>query len=190
MSMLQTSATLFNRHDYQEMPDGPPYFQVIDGELVMSPSPNTQHQIVAGRIYLLLGNFLVKHPLGDVFIAPLDVHLGDINIYQPDVFFVSNQRSHLITDQGIEGAPDLVVETLSPGTARYDKGSKRKNYASFGVTEYWLVDPVTRTIEVYALEKNAEVPTATHGVKDTFESVTLPGLRVKVSALFKSPIRK
>jgi len=83
--MLQASAPLINRHDYQEMPEGPPYFQVIEGDLVMSPSPNTSHQNIAGSVYRLIGNYVEKEQLGDLFIAPLDVFLGDINVYQPDV---------------------------------------------------------------------------------------------------------
>src|SRR5882724_3696439 len=85
--MLQTSVPLVNRHDYEEMPLGPPYFQVLEGDLVMSPSPNTFHQTIARRIVVLIDNFLKPHPLGEVFMAPLDVFLGDINVYQPDVFF-------------------------------------------------------------------------------------------------------
>jgi Uma2 family endonuclease len=188
--MLQTSAPLITRHDYQDMPEGSPYFQVIEGDLIMSPSPNTSHQIIARRIVVLIDTFLEKHPLGEVFMAPLDVFLGDVNVYQPDVFFVSERRRSIITEHGIEGAPDLVVETLSPATARYDKGSKRKIYARFGVKEFWLVDPDTRTIQVYLLAKNAETPVATHGEKATFESSVLPGLRVKTAAIFKSSLPK
>jgi len=155
----------------------------------MSPSPKTYHQMIIGRIYSLIGQFLEKHPLGEVFLAPLDVYLGDINVYQPDVFFVSNRQRSIITEQGIEGAPDLVVEVLSTATARYDKGSKRKIYARFGVRELWLVDPETRTIQVYLPAKDAETPLATHGEKAVFESALLPGLRVKTVAIFKSPVR-
>src|SRR5271165_3501072 len=116
--MLQTSVPLITRRDYEDMPQGPPYFQVIEGDLVMSPSPNTFHQTIALNVAELIRHHLKKHPLGEVFVAPLDVFLGDTNVYQPDVFFVSNQRRGIITEQGIEGAPDLVVETLSPATAR------------------------------------------------------------------------
>jgi Uma2 family endonuclease len=171
------------------MPDGPPYYQVVEGDLVMSPSPNTFHQDIAGNIYRLIGNFLEKNPMGRVFIAPLDVYLGDINVYQPDVFFVSNQRQSIITEQGIEGAPDLVVETLSPATARLDKGSKRKVYARFGVQEFWLVDPQTRTVQVYLLSKDAETPIATHDDKAVFGSSLLPSLQIETAAIFKTPLR-
>jgi len=188
--MLQTSALLITRHDYQDMPDGPPYYQVIEGDLVMSPSPNTFHQTIALRIGSVIHQYLEKNPIGEVFVAPLDVFLGDINVFQPDVLFVSDRRRSIITEKGIEGAPDLVVETLSPSTARYDKGSKRKIYARFGVQEFWLVDPETRTIQVYLLAKNAEKPIATHGEKAAFESSVLPGLKFKAAAIFKSPLRK
>ncbi|MDB6021584.1 MAG: hypothetical protein JWQ04_1441 [Pedosphaera sp.] len=188
--MLHTSVPLINRHDYQEMPEGPPYYQVIEGDLLMSPSPNIFHQDIAGTIYRLVGNFLEKTPVGRVFIAPADVFLGDINVYQPDVLFVSNQRCSIITENGIEGAPDLVVEILSPSTAHLDKGSKRKVYARSGVLEFWLVDLQTRTIQVYLLSKDAETPIATHGEKATFESSLLPGLRFKTAAIFKTPSRK
>jgi Uma2 family endonuclease len=184
--MPQTSAPLVNRHDYQEMPEGPPYFQVIEGDLVMSPSPNTTHQTIIGRIYLAIANFLEKNPLGEVFVSPLDVFLGDTNVYQPDVLFVSNRRRSIIAEKGIEGAPDLVVEALSPATAHFDRGSKRKVYARYGVREFWLVDPDTRTIQVYLLEKNAEKLAATYGEKAVFESALLPGLKFKAAGIFKS----
>jgi Uma2 family endonuclease len=172
------------------MPEGPPYYQVVEGNLVMSPSPRTFHQIVAGRIHSVILQFLEKHALGEVFIAPLDVYLDDVNIYQPDVIFVAARQKAIITEQGIEGAPALVVEVLSPATARYDKGSKRKVYARTGVKELWLVDPEARTIEVFSLAENVDKPSAAHGDKDTFSSSLLPGLRFNGAAIFKSSPRK
>jgi Uma2 family endonuclease len=186
--MQQSKAPLITRHDYQELPEGPPHYQVIEGDLVMSPSPNLFHQSVAGRIYLILAQFLEKHPIGFVFIAPLDVFLTELNVYQPDVVFVSNQRRSIITRDGIEGAPDLVVEVLSPGTARLDRGSKRKIYARTGVKELWLVDPEAKLIAVYQLAKDAEAPAATHDAKAVFQSSLLPGLRIKASSIFKSAL--
>src|SRR6267378_340044 len=155
--MLQTKALLITRHDYEEMPEGPPYYQVVEGDLVMSPSPNTSHQMIAGRIHFLIFQFLEKKDIGEVFIAPLDVFLSETNVYQPDVIFISHRRRSIISAHGIEGAPDLAVEVLSPGTARLDKGSKRKIYARTGVQELWLVDPEPKSIHVYQLAKNAEV---------------------------------
>ena len=155
----------------------------------MSPSPETFHQSIAGRIYSLILRFLEKKPLGEVFIAPLDVFLTDINIYQPDVVFVSNRRRSMITEHGIEGALDLVVEILSPGTARFDKGSKRKSYGRTGVKELWLVDPVARLIHIYDLARNSDSPAITHNEKGVFTTPLLPGLRFRASSIFKSPLR-
>src|ERR1039457_1279813 len=138
--MLQAKALPITRHDYEEMPAGPPYYQVIEGDLVMSPSPNIYHQAIVSRRCTLLLQFLEKRPLGEAFVAPLDVFLSEINVYQADVVFVSNQRRSILTEHGLEGAPDLAVEVLSPSTARFDKRSKRKVYARTGVRELWLVD--------------------------------------------------
>jgi Uma2 family endonuclease len=168
--MLQTSATLINRHDYEEMPQGPPYYQVIEGDLVMSPSPTTFHQHIIVNLAVIFRRFLEKKSLGEIFIAPLDVFLDEVNIYQPDVIFVSSQRRSIITAKGIEGAPDLIVEILSPSTAKLDKGSKRKIYARHGVRELWLVDPETQSIQVYLLTRHPETPSATHAKNASFES--------------------
>ena len=188
--MLQAKAPPVTRHDYQEMPEGPPYFQLIEGELVLSLSPKMFHQDIAGRIYAMILQFLEKKPLGEVFISPLDVFLSDVNVFQPDVIFVSNARRSILTEHGIEGAPDLVVEILSPGTARYDKGSKRKIYARTGVKELWIVDPELKSIQVYHLTRNAETPAATHDASVVFKSALLPGLKIKTAAIFKSSLRK
>ncbi len=188
--MLQTKAPLITRHDYQEMPEGPPYFQVIQGNLVMSPSPNTFHQDIVANLCHILRQYLDKKPIGVVCVAPLDVYLSEVNVYQPDVIYISNPRRSILTERGIEGAPDFVVEILSPGTARYDKGSKRKIYARTGVKELWLVDPDVRSIEVYHLARNPETPVATHGANAVFKSPLLRGLKIKAAAIFKSSIPK
>ncbi|MEY2429067.1 MAG: hypothetical protein QOJ40_1952 [Verrucomicrobiota bacterium] len=188
--MLQTKVLPITRQDYEEMREGPPYYQVIEGNLIMSPSPNTDHQMIAGRIYYLILQFLEKKNIGEVFIAPLDVFLSEINVYQPDVIFVSRQRRSIIAAHGIEGPPDLAVEILSAGTARLDKGSKRKIYARTGVKELWLVDPEPRLIHVFQLARNAEVPAATYNETAVFKSPLLPGLRIKAATIFKSSLRR
>jgi Uma2 family endonuclease len=187
---MLTSDVLVTRADYEVMPEGPPYFQVIEGELVMSPSPRTFHQVIAGRIFALILRHLEKHPIGEVFIAPLDVHLNDINIYQPDVIFVSNERMTIITEKGIEGAPDLVVEILSPSTARFDQGPKRKVYAQTGVKELWVVDPDAQAIQIFPLAQSARSDATTHDARSTFESALLPGLHFDAAAIFKTTARK
>lgn len=188
--MLRTKAPPITRYDYQEMREGPPYYQVIEGDLVMSPSPNTFHQIVTGRIYSQILRFLERHPLGEVFIAPLDIFLGETDVYQPDVMFVSNARRSIITDHGLEGAPDLVIEILSTTTARLDRGAKRKIYARTGVQELWLIDPETKSMAVYRLDEDAETPAATLSANAVFETRLLPGLKFETTAIFKSSLVK
>ncbi|MBM3890489.1 MAG: Uma2 family endonuclease [Verrucomicrobia bacterium] len=184
--MPQTIAPPITRYDYEQMPEGPPYYQVIEGELVMSPSPRTPHQYIIGNLYVFLRNYLRDHPIGEVLLAPLDVFLSETNVYQPDLVFVSNERRSLITDHGIEGAPDLVIEVLSPGTARFDRGSKRKIYARTGVQELWLVDPDGKRIQIYRLTEDADAPAATYAANAVFESPLLPGLRIEAAEVFKS----
>ncbi|MBU6401316.1 MAG: Uma2 family endonuclease [Verrucomicrobia bacterium] len=184
--MSQRHAPPVTRSDYMAMREGPPYYQVVEGDLVMSPSPETYHQDIAGNIYFLIRSYLDRHAVGTVLFAPLDLFLDDVDVYQPDSMFVSTARRSIITDHGLEGAPDLVVEVLSPGTARLDQGAKRTIYARAGVRELWLVDPRTKTVAVFRLPENAETPAATYGVDAVFESPLFPSLKFGGASIFKS----
>ncbi len=182
--MLSTQARPITRHEYALIPFGAPNYQLIEGDLVLAPSPGTSHQDIAGKLYRLIGAFLDRHPLGRVFIAPLDVHFSDINIYQPDVFFIRQANRGIIEEHGIEGAPDLVIEILSKTTAKYDLGIKRGIYARTGVEELWIVDPAKRTLALYRLLDNADTPTATYRAKQHFSSALLPGLTIALADIF------
>jgi len=182
--MRSTHARPITRHEYATIPFGAPNYQLIEGDLIMAPSPGSFHQDIAGKLYLLLGVYLQTHPLGRLFIAPLDVHLSDINIYQPDLFFIRSENTAIIEEHGIEGAPDLVVEILSKTTEKYDLGIKRSVYARTGVEEMWIVDPAQRMVALYRLTENPATPAATHRPGQSFASVLLPGLTIAVSALF------
>lgn len=182
--MLTTHARPITRHEYATIPFGAPNYQLIEGDLVMAPSPGSFHQDIAGKLYRLIGNFLDAHPIGRVFIAPLDVHLSDINIYQPDVFFIRQENVAIIEEHGIEGAPDLVIEILSRTTEKYDLGIKRTIYARTGVEEMWIIDPAKRTLAVYHLAENAGTPAATYRGKQKFTSAILPGLTIELPAVF------
>jgi Uma2 family endonuclease len=136
--------------DFAELPEGAPY-QLIEGDLVMTPLPSPYHQRVSKRIESLLFEFAEKdRDLGEVFYSPIDIRLGDTEVYQPDIIFVSKERLSIIGDKNVEGAPDLVVEVLSPSTAYYDLKHKKSVYAASGVKEYWIADPIEKSIEVYA----------------------------------------
>jgi Uma2 family endonuclease len=182
--MLSTQARPITRHEYALIPFGAPNYQLIEGDLVMAPSPNISHQDIAGRLYRMIGNFLDTHPLGRVFIAPADVHLSDLNVYQPDLLFVRKENHSIIEEHGIEGAPDLVVEILSKTSVKYDLGVKRTVYARTGVEELWIVDPAKRTLALYRLGENADTPAATYRAKQQFTSTLLPGLAIDLAAVF------
>jgi Uma2 family endonuclease len=134
--------------------------EVICDELVVTPAPSLHHQRIAGRLFVELFQFVENERLGEVFPAPLDVLLGEGDYLEPDIVFVRAERSgDLLSDRGVEGPPDLVVEILSPATEARDRGIKLDRYAQFGVAEYWIVDPDAKSIEVYDLKGESTNPT-------------------------------
>ena len=128
---------------YRMLPEGT-RAEVINGRLYMSPAPSLGHQNV---IFILIGqfyNYTNKKKIGFVFTSPIDVFLDNRNALQPDIVFVLNENKSILKDDGIYGAPDLVIEVLSPGTRKFDLDKKRKIYERHGVKEYWAVDPVSK----------------------------------------------
>ncbi len=137
--------------EYLEREDFEPGFtyELIAGEIVKKTSPHPKHQIVLSNLFTETDNFVRDKKLGIVLFAPVDVFLDEQNALVPDLIFISETRKAIITDNGVEGAPDLVVEILSPSTAKYDRGDKMKVYKKHRVTEYWLVDPKLKSVEIY-----------------------------------------
>ena len=171
--------------DYRLLPEGGPRYQLIEGDLFMAPAPNRYHQDISRNITLLLGKYLEKHPIGKLYTAPFDVYFDDINVHQPDLVFVSNKNKSILTYAGAEGAPDFLVEILSPKTAELDKKPKRRVFARSGVNELWIIDPEAKVVRVYFLQKDAERPAATYSEKDTFSSPHFPGLKISGAKIFK-----
>jgi Uma2 family endonuclease len=182
--MLPTTARPVTRHEYVLIPEGAPRQELIEGDLVMAPSPTTPHQHIAGRIYSTLLRYLDDHPIGQVFIAPLDVYLSDVNVFQPDVLFVAKENASIIEEHGIEGAPDLVVEVLSKSTARFDLGPKLSIYRRTGVEEFWVIDPAKRTLAVYRFDRQPDTPVSTWKARQKFSSELFPGLTIDLAVVF------
>ena len=168
--------------DYASLPDDERY-ELIDGELMPMPSPKEIHQRLILDLSWILRR-LEEMGLGELFIAPFDVILSLTNVVQPDLIFVSRARAHIITEDNIRGAPDLVVEILSPSTAGYDRTVKRELYARHGVGEYWLIDPYAKTATVLILGANGYDTHAVYGEGDTLTSPTLAGFALNLSDLF------
>jgi len=169
--------------DYAALPEGAPY-QLIDGALVMSPSPSFSHQAVTFELGVALRSFVKQHDLGTVLIAPLDVFLTEHDAYQPDLLYVARERRDLIEEDGVHGAPDLVVEVLSPSTGYYDLRHKKRVYADAGVQEYWIVDPLEQTVEVWRLGGDDVAPLVQARETGTVQSELLDGFSVDLETLF------
>ena len=136
--------------DVQQLPDDGNRYEAIDGELCVTPAPSLRHQRILMRLTLALHRLLVESGHGELFFAPTGVEFPATEEgVQPDLLFVSNQRRGILADPWIRGAPDLVVEILSPTTAHRDRGVKRKLYDRQGVSVYWIVDPDARAVEVW-----------------------------------------
>ena len=182
--MVATGARIkFTYEDYCNAPEDKRY-ELHDGDLVVVPSPKEQHQDSVGSLYYFLRAFVLGRELGRVYIAPFDIVFSNHDVVQPDVIFVSNDRLDIITPDNIQGAPDLVIEVLSPSTAHRDRTFKRALYARHGVTEFWLVDTETYTIEVLQLDEEGYRTVGTYGAGQTLTSPTLTGFTLNIDDLF------
>ena len=173
----------FTVTDYMSMPDGKRY-QLLDGEMVPALSPTTRHPTILGRLSIALHDAVNANQSGRVWYAPLDVILSDYDVVQPDLLFVSNARENIVTEANVQGAPDLVVEILSPATAQHDREYKRTLYSRHGVREYWLVDPEEDVVEVWTESETGLVLAATYQQGDTLASPLLRGLNIPLEVIF------
>ena len=184
MAMTTSVKPRLTYEDYASLPDDDRY-ELIDGELMSMPSPKEIHQAISGALFLAVGRFVKAMKLGKVYFAPFDVILSDANVVQPDLIFVSNERAHIVTEDNVRGAPDLVVEILSPSTADQDRTVKRDLYARYGVSEFWLIDPYARTVTVLTPGADGYDALAVHGEGSTLTSPTLAGFSLNLSELFQ-----
>ena len=160
------------------------FYELINGEIVKRASPSTDHQNASSNLLRLLFRHVPEKVEGKIFHAPYDVYFDDENLPQPDIMFVSKANTAIIKKGCIEGAPDLIVEILSPSTHRTDRGDKFKLYRRFGVAEYWIVDPRSQVIEVYALQ-NGDYDLVSFALEiGEVESKVLSGLKVDVAQVF------
>lgn len=178
----------FTYKDYKSLPESETKrYELLEGGLFMVPSPSFRHQLVSGNLELLLRNFVDEKELGIILHAPLDVVLGEReerDVVQPDILFIFKERLGIIAEEEIKGAPDLVIEILSPATADRDRTYKRTLYARHEVREYWIVDPEAKRVEVSTLgEKGFELSKVYAGT-DRLSSLLLKGLEVDLREVF------
>lgn len=185
--MTRSKTTIkFTYQDYLHLPDDKRY-ELIEGELKMVPSPPPSHQDTLRKLLQKLDEYVTTHNKGRVYISPVDVVLSEENVVQPDLLFISKARTDIITDKNIQGAPDLVIEVLSPATEYGDREIKRKLYAKFGVKEYWVVNNQEKNIEVMRPGKTGFEVVAVYRKEDTVESFLLPEMGINLKDIFENP---
>ncbi len=139
----------FTYEDLEDFPEDGKRRELINGDLLVAPAPNTLHQRIVMRLSAALFNHADAQGLGEVFTAPLDVIFNQGDVIEPDIVFVSRERAQIVTARGIEGPPDWVIEVLSPSTRTRDLGVKKKLCQREGVRVYWAIDPDARTITAW-----------------------------------------
>jgi len=177
----------FTVEDYKSLTESSDQrYELIDGDLYMTPSPSLRHQTVLTNLLWLLESHVRASGSGRVLVAPLDVVLGQgekRSVVQPDLLYISEARASLMTDDVI-GAPDLVIEILSPSTARRDAVLKKSLYARSGVREYWIVDVDLETVDVYQLDADGYDTPSHHDTEGTIASTVVAGLEIAVTEVF------
>jgi Uma2 family endonuclease len=170
--------------DYLLIPEDGRRHEIIDGEHYVSAAPFLPHQDLVLWLGAELLSFLKGQGLGKVYVAPVDVLLSPHDVVQPDVVFVSQERSRILTRNKIQGAPDLLVEVLSDSTRKIDEGIKLRRYEHFGVREYWLVDPRSESVRIYRLTESGFQRAASLAKGDALSTPLLPGFAISVADMF------
>ena len=169
--------------DYANL-EGDERYELLDGELILVASPNRDHQTVSLRLASRMLSFVDENGLGWVFEAPFDVLFTDTDVVQPDIMFISREREHILTRANVQGAPDLIVEILSPSSSTRDWRAKRELYAAHGVREYWIIDPTNRIVSVMLLQDGVLQIEQTRTEDDTATSTVLEGFNVNLDSIF------
>lgn len=156
--------------------------QLINGELIMSPAPNPEHQRISGKVFKILDK--ATQGTGEVFYAPIDLYMNEKNVFQPDLVYLSDQNKKHLTARGIEGPPDIVVEIISPSNSYTDRNQKKDSYLAFKIKEYWIVDPGNRTIEIYTPEGGGDVPVSFVSTEGEITSSLEQKIRFNLKEIF------
>jgi Uma2 family endonuclease len=175
--------------DFVLFPDDGKRHELIDGEHYVTPSPNLGHQRILGKLYLVIGNYLAAHRIGEVFFAPFDVVITEHDVVEPDLLYLSRERAaQVLVPEHVRGAPDLVVEITSTSTRTRDETIKRALYERTGVSEYWIVDPKSEVVRVYRRGDAGfgQPVERQRNERDTLTTPLLPDLEIALDALFSN----
>jgi len=169
---------------FRQLPSDGKRYELVYGEVHVTPAPATRHQAVLQNLAVNLGYYVIKNHLGEVYTAPLDVRLGEDTALQPDLIFISDANAGIIQEDWIAGSPDLVVEVLSPSTAAHDRATKLRVYTEAGVPEVWFIDPKAKTVEVLRLQGKKYFIDASLAGDQILVSILFPGWQLPLHDLF------
>ncbi|MBI4326217.1 MAG: Uma2 family endonuclease, partial [Chloroflexi bacterium] len=178
----EKQAKRWTYEEYYQLDDDQRY-EIIDGNLLMAPAPDTWHQDWSRKLFRLVDRFVTQNRLGEVFYAPIDLVLDAENTVQPDLVFIAAAHAGLIQRRAIFGVPDLLVEIVSPSSVRRDRYDKKDLYARFGVKEYWIGDPANKTLEVLTLQAGRYELHACAEEHGQLTSLVLPGLEFDLTEM-------
>lgn len=170
--------------DLAQLPDDGKRYELLEGELIVSPAPSPRHQRVVLKVARFLG-LAEDAGWGQVYVAPLDVVFSRFNVTEPDVLFISRERLGIIGEANVRGAPDLVVEVMSPSSRVRDLRTKLQTYARFGVKFYWVCDPNARTVQVYALTDEGYRAEPPLRAGQSLGCPLFPGITIDAGQLFE-----
>jgi Uma2 family endonuclease len=185
---VSSPAVKLTYDDFVHFPDDGKRHELIDGEHCVTPSPNIRHQRILGSLHLVIGSWLEDHPIGQIFVAPLDVVLSPVDVVEPDLLYLSNERAgQVLTPLHAKGVPELLIEIASRGTRRRDETIKRRLYERAGISEYWIVDPEIDVIRVHRRDgegfgRHVEL---SREAGDVLTTPLLPGLELSLARIFR-----
>jgi Uma2 family endonuclease len=176
---------LLTYEDYAAIPSDRNRHEILNGVLSVTPAPSTFHQDAVTNLTRLLSDYVRRQGLGKILVAPCDVLLSTHNIVQPDILFVARERLHIVEPANVKGAPDLVIEVLSPSTAVNDLNVKRQVYAEHGVQHYWIVDPNRRSITAHTLVGDVYEPSRESSPNEPFSAPPFSALAIDLAEVWE-----
>jgi Uma2 family endonuclease len=181
---MRNNKIVLTYDDYISLPNDRNRYEILEGELIETPSPTTNHQRVSRNLEFVLFSHIKHTNCGEILDAPMDVILDESTVVQPDIIFIAKERFHILSKRGVDGAPDLLIEILSPATAKYDRISKMQLYARFGVQWFWIVDPDGRKVEEFERDGESYTPKSAHSGKERFTPAIFPELTIDLSEVW------
>src|SRR6266571_7109895 len=181
-AVLEKQAKRWTYEEYYRLNDDQRY-EIIDGELLMAPAPDTWHQDWSRKLFRLIDRFVTKNNLGEVFYAPIDIVLNEENTVQPDIVFIATPNLQIIQRRAIFGVPELLVELVSPSSVRRDRYDKKALYARFGVKEYWIGDPANEALEILTLREGRYELHCDAAQQGKLQSLVLAGLEFDLTEI-------